>query len=267
MIMDDPRGRVATAAKSQGRRPLHNSSIRHSGLDPESRKRLIILDSVFRRNDEIAGFVPLCKGLGRPFASAGGFTLLELLISLSLLVVIVVIAMGAMRLGSRSVAAGEKRMDAQERFRTVLSLVDAQIQSYLPLTYEEAGTRRYYFQGDGKTLRFPTSYSIWNGRRGYVIVDYRVEADGSGREVLSASEQIPGIEGQGSTPLLEANEISFDYFFQDPTEETGKWLELLPEGNIIPERIRVHMTREGKKLVLVFPVRVRYGMVPRPGGG
>ncbi len=68
-----------------------------------------------------------------------GFTLLELLISLSLLVVIVVIAMGAMRLGSRSVAAGEKKMNDRERFRTVLSLIDAQIQSQLPLTYEERG--------------------------------------------------------------------------------------------------------------------------------
>jgi hypothetical protein len=62
--------RYAVSAYSLGdyrgskiRELLHNSSIRHSGLDPESRKRLIILDSVFRRNDEIAGFMPLCKGL------------------------------------------------------------------------------------------------------------------------------------------------------------------------------------------------------------
>jgi len=44
-------------------RPLHNSSIRHSGLDPESRKSLIILDSGFRRNDKIAGFMQLSKNL------------------------------------------------------------------------------------------------------------------------------------------------------------------------------------------------------------
>jgi len=44
-------------------RPLQNYSIRHSGLDPESMKYLIILDSGFRRNDNIAGFMQLCKGL------------------------------------------------------------------------------------------------------------------------------------------------------------------------------------------------------------
>jgi prepilin-type N-terminal cleavage/methylation domain-containing protein len=197
----------------------------------------------------------------------GGFTLLELLISLTLLVLIVVIAMGAMRLGSRSVAAGEKKMDDRERFRTVLSLIDAQIQSQLPLTYGEAASRKYYFRGDGKTLRFPTSYSIWSGRKGYVIVDYRIEADGSGREVLSASEQVPGIEGQANAPLLEANGISIDYFYKDPTEEIGAWWELLPEGPIIPEKIRFRLTRGQEQFTLVFPVRVRHGIIPLPGEG
>ncbi|MBE0556374.1 MAG: prepilin-type N-terminal cleavage/methylation domain-containing protein [Proteobacteria bacterium] len=203
---------------------------------------------------------------GRP-ASGRGFTLLELLISLTLLVVIVVIAMGAMRLGSRSVAAGEKKMDDRERFRTVLSLIDAQIRSQLPLTYEAEGGRKYYFRGDGKTLRFPTSYSIWSGRKGYVIVDYRIEADGSGREFLSASEQVPGIEGQWNTPLLEANGLSLDYFYRDPTEEEGTWRELLPEGPIIPEKIRFRLTRGQEQLTLVFPVMVRHGIMPLPGEG
>ncbi len=76
-----------------------------------------------------------------------GFTLLELLISLTLLVVIVVIAMGAMRLGSRSVAAGEKKMNDRERFRTVLSLVDAQIQSQFPSPTKRRGKQEILFPG------------------------------------------------------------------------------------------------------------------------
>ena len=200
-------------------------------------------------------------------ACGSGFTLLELLISLSLLVVIVVIALGAMQLGSRSVAAGEKRIDDRERFRTVFVLIDAQVQSQLPLTYQEAGQRRYYFRGGGKTLRFSTGYSIWNGAKGYVIVDYRVEADGAGGEVLAASEHPPGGEGLMSMPLLRAKEISFDYFYRDPTEEQGSWQEAVPEGAGIPERIRLHLTRGEEKLALLFPVRVRHGMVPLAGGG
>ncbi|MCX5847559.1 MAG: prepilin-type N-terminal cleavage/methylation domain-containing protein [Deltaproteobacteria bacterium] len=209
----------------------------------------------------------------RRFAvSDGGFTLLELLISITLLVVIVAITMGAMRLGSRSVASGERKMDAQERFRTVLSFMDAQIQSQVPLTYEEDGKKRYYFSGDGKTLRFSTNYSIWGGQRGYVIVDYTVKADNTGKEVLYAGEQVPGIEGRRDIRLIEATGISFEYFHKDRAEEQGKWLEMLSGESFIPEKVKVHIVEGTKKLFLVFPVRVGGEMmtvksdVPIPAG-
>ena len=70
--------RRSPARKRRGNdnaRPLHKSSICHSGLDPESRKYLIILDSGFRRNDKIAGFIQLCKGL-----NAGVFFKLSVII-------------------------------------------------------------------------------------------------------------------------------------------------------------------------------------------
>jgi len=197
---------------------------------------------------------------------ARGFTLLELLISMTLLVVIVVITMGAMRIGSRSVAAGERKMEAQERFRTVLSIMDAQIQSQVPLTYDEGGNRQYYFRGDGTNLRFSTNYSIWGGQKGYVVVEYRVEADNTGKEILYASEQIPGIEGRQESRLIEATGISFEYFYKDPTEEQGKWLEVLSGGTVIPEKIRFQVARRSESFSLVFPVRVRGAMTPVQGG-
>jgi prepilin-type N-terminal cleavage/methylation domain-containing protein len=197
------------------------------------------------------------RGGGRRFeVSDGGFTLLELLISITLLVVIVAITMGAMRIGSRSVASGERKMDEQERFRTVLSLMDAQIQSQIPLTYEEDGKKRYYFSGDGKTLRFLTNYSIWGGQRGYVIVNYTVKADNTGKEVLYAGEQVPGIEGRRDIRLMEATRISFEYFHKNRVEEHGKWLEMLSGESFIPEKVKVHIMEGTNNLFLVFPVRV-----------
>ena len=185
-----------------------------------------------------------------------GFTLLELLISITLLVLIVMITMGAMRIGSRSLSAGERRMEDQERFRTVLSVIDAQIQSQVPLVYEDAGNSRYYFRGDNKTLRFATNYSIWGGRAGYVIVSYGVETTDTGKDVLLASEQVPGVEGQRNTRLIEAEGISFEYFHKDPSEEQGKWIEALLDGTVVPERIRLHIASGAKPFTLEFPVRV-----------
>ncbi len=199
-------------------------------------------------------------------ASAAGFTLLELLISMTLVVVIIVLLMGAMRIGARSVAGGEKKIEAEERFRTVISLIDAQIQSQVPLTYQEDGNEKYYFRGDGKTLRFSTNYSIWGGQRGYVIVDYRVESDNSGKEIIFASESVPGVEGRRDTRLLEASSISFEYYWKDPSEEQGIWVDSLIEGAAIPEQIRINLLTGTKKLSLLFPVRVGGKLMAVQGG-
>jgi len=191
---------------------------------------------------------------------ARGFTLLELLVAMTLLVLIVVITMGAMRIGYRSVAAGEKKMEDQERLRTALSMIDAQIQSQVPLTYEEEGNSKSYFRGDDKTLRFSTNSSIWGGRRGYVIVEYKVEADNSGKDVLRVSEQIPGVEGQWNARLIAADKISFDYFYRNPTEEEGMWLETLSEGTFIPDKVRIRLARKEGNVSLALPVRVKREM-------
>jgi len=192
--------------------------------------------------------------------SEHGFTLLELLIAMSLLVLIVAITMGAMRLASRSVTAGDQRTETQERFRTVMTIMDAQIQSQMPLTYEEDENKAYYFRGDNKNLRLASNYSIWGGRKGSVIVEYRVEADERGKQTLYADEQTPGIEAKRKTRLFtNASEIFFEYFYKKPADEEGKWWEQLTTDDemIIPEGIRLHVSYGAKKLLCVFPVRVR----------
>ncbi len=195
-----------------------------------------------------------------------GFTLLELLISMTLLVIIIVLMMGAMRMGSRSVVAGEKKMEEQERFRSVMSIIDAQIQSHVPLTYTEEGHRKYYFRGEPKTLRLATNYSIWGAQRGYLIVDYKVVSDNSGKETMMATESVPGVEGRRDVRLIEASSISFEYFRKEQADEQGRWIESLTEANMIPEKIRIHLTEGTKKLSLLFPVRVGGAMMSMQGG-
>ena len=99
-----------------------------------------------------------------------GFTLLELTISIMLIGIIVLIIVGAMRLGMRSVEAGERRIDTFERSQSSLNIIDSQIQSFVPLTYvSEDGTNKYYFSGERESMQFSTNYSIWGGERGYVF--------------------------------------------------------------------------------------------------
>ena len=195
-----------------------------------------------------------------------GFTLLELLISILILGIIIVIVAGAMRLGFRSVDAGEKKAESLERFMSSLNIIDSQIQSLLPLTSNEEGNEEgsvnSNFTGSRESLQFSTNYSIWGVQKGYVTVSYDVSSEDTGKPVLYATENIMGTEDSRETKLLDSfDEIYFDYFYKDPTEEEGKWVEEWTDATTLPEKIRLHLVTGQRDLSLIIPVRVRQSII------
>jgi hypothetical protein len=169
----------------------------------------------------------------------------------------VLIVAGAASLGYRSFSTGERKLNAIERLRASLIIIDAQIQSGVPLTLEDGGVKQYYFVGEQDSLKFSTNHSIWGGQRGYVIVNYRVETDNQGKRTLFASEYKIGMENQKETKLLEGfNEITFDYFRQDATDEEGEWVTQWADEEMMPTKIRLNLSRGSTSLAYIMPVRV-----------
>lgn len=188
---------------------------------------------------------------------ARGFTLLELLISVMLLAVLVAITGIAMRLGYRSIDSGEKKIEASERFRTSLSIIGSQIQSQIPLTCGDGIDRKFYFDGEQRALRFATNTSIWGDLKGPVIVSYRLDQDDKGKQVLSATEIVPGIEGERKTVLFDSlDDLFFEYYTQSPLDEEGKWTEDWKDGNTIPEKVCLHLFQGSREQVYILPIRV-----------
>jgi len=195
-------------------------------------------------------------------AKQSGHTLLELLIVLSLIGLIVLIVGGSMRLGFRSVEKGEKKIESLERFKVSLNIVDSQIQSFIPLVSKDSDpavkAKDYLFSGDSESIKFPTNYSIWSDNAGYVMVAYRVETDGNGKQSLSATENTIGQEVVRQTRLFDMfDRIYFEYFFLLPPEEKGKWLEQWTDTPVVPEKIKFHLVNGRNHLSFIIPIRVR----------
>jgi general secretion pathway protein J len=195
-----------------------------------------------------------------------GFTLLELIISIALIGIIVLIITGALRLAFRSIDSGERKIESLERIRSSLNIVDSQIQSELPLTYfdEESGYK-YFFKGEEALMQFPTNYSIWGGERGYVIATYSVETGMDGKQSLYASEHFIGIDYTRNTELFDSLErIYFEYFYKDPTEEEGRWVNEWTDDTIIPEKVMLHLVDGRRDLSFIIPYRSRRVLSPTP---
>jgi prepilin-type N-terminal cleavage/methylation domain-containing protein len=225
--------------------------------------------NIARAEKELAGFRSVSRKSYPLFSnSCRGFTLLELLISLVMIGVIAIIITSAMRLGIHTVNTGETKIDHLERTRASFTIIDSQIQSQIPLTFEDNGEKKYYFQGDKESLQFSTNYSLWGGNKGYVMVRYKVESDDTGKQVLAISEKVIGKNGYREARLFSAvDAIHFEYFFKYSTEEKGKWVNKWTDTANIPEKVKLHLIYGEKDISMIIPMRTAGTLLESPSTG
>lgn len=187
-----------------------------------------------------------------------GFTLLELMIAVTLLAVIVGILTGALSLAYRTLEKGEKRIAVLERNKVVFSLMEAQIQSAFAAFYKEDGETKSWFAGDEESLTFASNYSIWRGAGGNCLVKYFIKTNDYGRSSLYAEEKVLGTEAADEIRLTDDYEsITFEYYLESSLEE-GKWVESWPEDEKnLPGKIRISFADGLKKKVLTAEVFIR----------
>ncbi len=119
-----------------------------------------------------------------------GFTLMELMISLSIIGIILVIVFGAFRIGVRAWEHGEADISDHQRQRIVLERLQRQLVSASPEKIEMTGGKKFFFQGDLNELMFISDVSLITGNKaGQVFVKYVVETDDNGLAALKIYER------------------------------------------------------------------------------
>jgi general secretion pathway protein J len=102
-------------------------------------------------------------GRRRGRASAG-FTLLELLIAITLLGLLVAALFGGLRLGARAWERSEERLDESARMQVVQNFLRERLMQAYPLTAEDpSGRLRLAFEGTGDALRLVTVMPAYLG--------------------------------------------------------------------------------------------------------
>ena len=187
-----------------------------------------------------------------------GFTLLEVMISITLISLILVIMAGAMRLSYRSIDRGEARSTYLERLKVTFSLIDDQIQSAIPLARQDDEEGRFFFEGSADKVQFASNYSLTSGQRGYVVVRYAATRADDGTMALYIRENTMGVENAREIKLLEGmSEIRFEYFRKESEAEdvAGEWVETWTDELLFPRKIRVTLTFPDQKITFTVPIR------------
>ena len=105
-----------------------------------------------------------------PIARSGGFTLMELLIALSLLSLIMMLMFGGLRLGSRSWEGIEQRVQRTEEVRLARSFLQRALLQARKLNWEHERQRLPLFFGSSDQLEFVTPLSSYVGLPGLYVV-------------------------------------------------------------------------------------------------
>ena len=205
--------------------------------------------------------------MGAAPATAGderGFTLIEVMLSLSILVVMIGLVLSALRLGQRSMEKGEEAMDEAAVRRFVVTRLSSDVASMYLYAESAFGNRvNYLFQGDEEELAFVTTYHAgstgipWGGATyvryqrgedGLSITEKTVPfAPGDVRQDERTFDLGPGIVG-----------VRFSYLGTD--EWKKQWDPGLEKR--LPLAVRAEFTFRdgGAPLVVTAPVWASYDM-------
>jgi len=191
-----------------------------------------------------------------------GFTLLELLIALTIVAVIVVITFGALRIGIRAWEKGEKDVDMRQRQRIVLDLIKRQLASTCVSDVWGRDQQLVSLKGDSKSIGFVSHIPVTPGNRfGLVYVKYAVrqEKDGNKEHLtfyeknIALPDKKTGVgnpdEGDFSELLPGMKSIVFEYLKNRPGEEASLWQKswdpAVDKG--VPRAVRVTFDENDEK--------------------
>lgn len=185
-----------------------------------------------------------------------GFTLLELIISITLVALIVTISLGGLRLSFSSVDKAEQKTEYLERIRSSLFIINTQLQSLAYVLKQEDNERVNYLKGDSQHLEFVSNTSFLDRYGGFVLVSYTVRQDSQGKYELYASEKLINHD-EGVTVLLlkGLDRIYFQYQYGAETEEQIAWHDEFKEKTGTPFSIKVTLVEGTRSYSLEIPVR------------
>jgi prepilin-type N-terminal cleavage/methylation domain-containing protein len=174
---------------------------------------------------------------GKPEA---GFTLLEMIIAVTLVALMAASLWAVFRIGLRSWSRGTDFIDANQRHRSIMDMVQKQMASafglFKPADPQIASPPALYFNGKENSLRFVSLNSLrFQESPGLTLVTYEVAQDAEGdyslvekeaRYLGKITDEEVDANQSGPIPIFEnLSSCIFKYFNEGEDKAASEWVD------------------------------------------
>jgi general secretion pathway protein J len=187
-------------------------------------------------------------------SNKSGFTLLELLIAITLSIVILLILFSAMRLGYKSQEKGSEAAEVTQKVRIIGDRITWLIRGAYPFFRKESGEKKLFFEGESERIGFVTTSVDRAGLKWVSIFEDNNSL--TIREKVFFLEDVFDDSG-GKVYVLDPDvkELEFEYFDIPEDETEGDWVsEWDPEEkDYMPAAVRVNIIFEHNERSITMP--------------
>lgn len=193
-----------------------------------------------------------------------GFTLIEVVLALSIFALLGTILYGAFSLSHSALAKSQASAERSQTQRSTADLLGSYIRSAYPYR-QSPQDQTIFFEGESDRLVFVSAYSHGMGGRGMAKIQIAVDAGEGARAALYLEEatpvrvggEEPAASGQIQRVVMRPRIGDFRLAYLDPQGDEELWQERWDgrEQRMLPRAVRLTFVDEGGREVRwIFPV-------------
>ena len=177
-----------------------------------------------------------------------GFTLVELLVAITLFALLSVMLFGGLRFGMRATEAGTARLEWSAEIGAVAGFLRAQLADAQPLDKDEDGRRTVAFDGEAEGVEFVALPPAYLAKGGWHTLHLSLErAKDGGRLVLTwrlvrADRSSDAVSAPHRSVLLEGvKTVEIGYFGAPAEGEAPQWHDSWHDAAALPALVRMRL--------------------------
>ena len=178
-----------------------------------------------------------------------GFTLVELLLALTLMSMLLALAYGGLRAATRATDRGQTILEDSSRIRMAHQFVHRQLNQIVPLAFaaNEDGDERTVFIGEPDRVRFVAPMPGYLGFGGPQVQELAIVRGDDSLQLVLSHALLQGFEEERlydrpPVPLLsEIDSASFSFLGRDEDGELAGWISTWAEGSVLPSSVSLEI--------------------------